>query len=280
MNTAHIAAGVLLLSALGSSHAVPVVTSANGSNPAGIQAAVDAYRASLGALNPNVAGSVGAGRREINWDGVPDALSAPNNLPANFFNANSPRGAVFATPGSGFQVSGNAAVAPVRFGNLNATYPEVFQTFSAQRLFSALGSNITDINFFVPGSTVAATVRGFGAVFTDVDLANSTSLQFFDQNNALLDTLLVPAGPNGGLSFLGALYTGQSIGRVRITSGNAALGGVESGNDLVVMDDFIYAEPLALSAPIPEPETAALLLAGLGIVGLASRRAKRRQTAA
>ncbi len=278
MNTAHIAAGVLLLSALGSSHAVPVVTSANGSNPAGIQAAVDAYRASLGALNPNVAGSVGAGRREINWDGVPDAFSAANNLPANFFNANSPRGAVFATPGSGFQVSGNAAVAPVRFGNLNATYPEVFQTFSAQRLFSALGSNITDINFFVPGSAVAATVRGFGAVFTDVDLANSTSLQFFDQNNALLDTLLVPAGPNGGLSFLGALYADQRIGRVRITSGNAALGGVESGNDLVVMDDFIYAEPIAV--PIPEPETAVMLLAGLGMVGFASRRAKRRDTTA
>ncbi len=277
MNTAHIAAGILLLSALGSTHAVPVVTSASGSNPAGIQAAVDAYRASLGALNPNVAGSVGAGRREINWDGVPDAFSAPNNLPANFFNVNSPRGAVFATPGSGFQVSGNAAVAPVRFGNLNASYPEVFQTFSAQRLFSALGSNVTDINFFVPGSAVAATVRGFGAVFTDVDLGNSTSMQFFDQNNALLDTLLVPTGPNGGLSFLGALYAGQSIGRVRITSGNAALGGVESGNDLVVMDDFIYAEPIAVA--IPEPETAALLLAGLGIVGLASRRAKRREAA-
>ena len=278
MNTAHIAAGVLLVSALGSAHAVPVVTSASGSNPAGIQAAVDAYRASLGALNPNVAGSVGAGRREINWDGVPDAFSAPNNLPANFFNVNSPRGAVFATPGSGFQVSGNAAVAPVRFGNINASYPNVFQTFSAQRLFTALGSNVTDVSFFVPGSAVAATVRGFGSVFADVDLPNITSMQFFDQNNVLLDTLFAPASANGGLSFLGALYADQSIGRVRITSGNAALGAPESSNDLVVMDDFIYAEPIAVA--IPEPETAALLLAGLGIVGLATRRAKRRETVA
>ena len=36
------------------------------------------------------------GRREINWDGVADGFAAPNNLPANFFNKNSPRGVVFA----------------------------------------------------------------------------------------------------------------------------------------------------------------------------------------
>src|SRR6476661_5439304 len=82
-----------------------VVSSASGADPASIQSSVDAYRASLGTLNPNVPGSTGSGRREINWDGVPDAFSAPNNLPANFFNANSPRGAVFQTQGTGFQVS-------------------------------------------------------------------------------------------------------------------------------------------------------------------------------
>src|SRR4051794_12163274 len=81
---------------------------ATGANAAAIQSAVDAFRADLGTLNANTAGSVGSGRREINWDGVPDALAAPNALPANFFNTTSPRGAVFATTGSGFQVSANA----------------------------------------------------------------------------------------------------------------------------------------------------------------------------
>src|SRR5947209_5562146 len=94
-----------------------IVTSASGSNAASIQAAVDAFRASLGTLNPNVAGSFDTGRREINWDGVPDALSAPNALPANFFNVNSPRGVVFSTGGTGFEVSGNAGVAPIEFDN-------------------------------------------------------------------------------------------------------------------------------------------------------------------
>jgi len=34
------------------------------------------------------------------------------------------------------------------------------------------------------------------------------------------------------------------------------------------MDDFIYA------APVPEPETYAMLLAGLGLIGAVSRRRK------
>ena len=111
MKTVRIAACIFLLTTLGTANAIPIVSSASGDNPAAISSTVDAYRASLGALNPNTAGSVGSGRREINWDGVPNAFSAPNNLPANFFNVNSPRGAVFATPGSGFQVSA-AVVGP------------------------------------------------------------------------------------------------------------------------------------------------------------------------
>src|SRR6266849_9681890 len=109
---------VLAMSAYPLAHAAAITFSASGANPAAIQATVDAFRTSLGTLNPNVIGSFGTGRREINWDGVPDALSAPNNLPADFFNVNSPRGVVFATAGSGFEVSGNAGVAPVRFDNL------------------------------------------------------------------------------------------------------------------------------------------------------------------
>src|SRR6266849_10534404 len=114
---------VLAMSAYPLAHAAAITFSASGANPAAIQATVDAFRTSLGTLNPNVIGSFGTGRREINWDGVPDALSAPSNLPANFFNVNSPRGVVFTTAGTGFEVSATVASGtPVEFGNINTTY--------------------------------------------------------------------------------------------------------------------------------------------------------------
>src|SRR6184192_2707225 len=102
------AAGLTLVLNVTTTAAAPITFSASGNSPAGIQATVDALRADLGTLNPNVAGSFGSGRREINWDAVPDAFAAPNLLPANFFNVNSPRGVVFTTAGTGFQVSANA----------------------------------------------------------------------------------------------------------------------------------------------------------------------------
>lgn len=253
--------------------ASPITFSAAGANSAAIQATVDGYRAALGTLNPNVAGSFGSGRREINWDGVPDAFAAPNNLPANFFNVNSPRGVVFSTPGPGFQVSANAGVAPIEFDNINPTYSSIFQTFSSQRLFTALGSNITDVNFFVPGTSTVATVSGFGSVFTDVDLAATTSLEFFAADGASLG-LFNASTANNGLSFLGVFFNaGERVGRVRITSGNSALGPNDMpGTDIVAMDDFIYAEP---TAPTAVPEPASLLLVGAGLVGAAVRRRRK-----
>jgi hypothetical protein len=234
-----------------------VTFSATGANAAGIQTTVDSFRTALGTLNANVAGSFASGRREINWDGVPDASAAPNNLPANFFNVNSPRGVVFSTAGTGFQVSATAASGtPVEFGNINALYTGMFATFSAQRLFTALGSNIVDVNFFVPGSTTPATTSGFGAVFTDVDLFAETSIQFFDETDTSLGIYSVPelAGSEN-LSFFGVLFNaGERIGRVRITSGNAALGPNETSvADMVVMDDFIYGEPQGAVTPTPIP---------------------------
>ena len=54
-------------------------------------------------------------------------------------------------------------------------------------------------------------------------------------------------------SFLGVDFGTAVVSRVRITSGNAALGpGLTDGGirDLVVMDDFIYGEPVTA---VPEP---------------------------
>src|SRR5713101_5896750 len=258
------AASLILVLNVATAAAAPITFSGSGSSPAGIQAVVDAYRTDLGTLNPNVAGSFGSGRREINWDGVPDGFSAPNPLPANFFNVNSPRGVVFTTAGTGFQVSATlASGTPVEFGNINVTYSGLFQTFSAQRLFTALGSNVLDVNFFVPGTAIPALTRGFGSVFTDVDLASTTSLEFFDASNTSLGTFFVPAGTvaNESLSFLGVDFGSNIVSRVRITNGNAALGPNEAGApDLVAMDDFLFGEPVTA---VPKDSTLMLLFGGL-----------------
>jgi len=239
----------LLLLLPATAQAAPVVFSAAGPNPVAIQPTVDAFRSALGPQNPNTAGSKGTGRREINWDGVPEALSSPNSLPADFFNATSPRGVVFSTPGTGFRVSANSGgLPPAEFGDIDPSYPGAFGVFSPQKLFSPSGATITDVKIFVPGSTTPAVTKAFGAVFTDVDTAGGAKLQFFDADGTSLYSGNAPTSPgSGGLSFLGAYVADPpGIARVRITSGTAAIGpGITDGgpNDLVVLDDFIYGEP-------------------------------------
>jgi hypothetical protein len=78
-----------------SAPAAVVLRSDSGANAAAIQAEVDQFRADLGGANNGTGGTFPSGRREINWDGVPDSNAEPNNLPFNFFNVTSPRGAVF-----------------------------------------------------------------------------------------------------------------------------------------------------------------------------------------
>lgn len=228
---------------------------------ASIQATVDLFRADLG--NPNNGNAVGpllTGRREINWDG--GGVSTTTNSGTPFFGFLNNRGASFSTPGTGF-VQATPAGLGVDFGQ--PSYATAFSAFSPQRLFSPVGSNIIDITFFQPGSngTIPATVSGFGAVFSDVDLANTTRLQFFDIQGNELFNQTVPASTvsNGGFSFLGAkANAGEQIFRVRVPLGNILLGSVDGGAfDLVTVDDFLYSEPV----PIPEPTTA---IFGVGLV--------------
>ncbi|HVT79285.1 MAG TPA: PEP-CTERM sorting domain-containing protein [Phycisphaerae bacterium] len=243
-----------------------VTFEAAGANAAAITPTRDAFRAAVGGGTVAGAnGSFGGLRREINWDGVSEALSDPNALPANFFNVNSPRGVVFSTPGTGFAVSANAGgAAPVLFG-----FPGDFQVFSSQKLFTAINSPITDVNFFLPGTATAATTNAFGIVFVDVEVATSTRIDFFDLSNTLIYTRNALVGGNQGLSFVGAIgNAGERISRVRITSGaNTIVANGQLGNqidDIVVMDDFIYAEPV--------PEPASLGVLALGACGLLLRR--------
>jgi hypothetical protein len=267
------ATALVVLSPTGLAQAAGITFFASGPDAAAITPSVDAFRSDLGSLNPNVTGSFGTGRREINWDGVPANFSAPNLLPNNFFNVNSPRGAVFSTPGTGVEVSANAADGPVRFGNIDPNYPSLFQAFSQQKLFTAIGSNIVDVNFFIPGTTVPALTRGFGAVFTHAALPDTTSLLFFGPNNESLGTFFVPSVlGNQTFSFLGVDFGLLEVSRVRITSGNVALAPGQLGPGVTVMDDFIYGEPNPVPGAIVGAGLPGLILACGVLLALARRR--------
>lgn len=231
----------------------PHVFSAAGQAPESIQASVDAFRGILGPVNNPGPATNPNGRREINWDAVPDARSAPNELPADFFNTTSARGAVFSGPEpswTGFQVSANQGVAPVRFDNLYPGYSNIFRVFSAQRLFLSTGSTVTDTDFFVPGTRTPAVVSAFGAVFTNVALPFTTSIELFTPEGISLGQFFVQPNPRG-LSFLGVAFKERIIGRVRIVAGTAAPGvadNPEQGVNVVAMDDFLYSEPTSRCA--------------------------------
>lgn len=266
-----------------SAWAVPVPFTVGGNNTtASIQTTVDNFRTAAGnPNNGNAAGPLAGGRREINWDGG-GAVStpAPGGTPFDvFLNI---RGGRFTTPGTGFNQATPQNLAD-QF--TQPSYTTAFGVFSPQRLFVPIGSNITDAFFFIPGTNgaTAATVSAFGVIFTDVDLANTTKLDYFDQNGNLLTSVFVPVGttPNGSFSFAGVSFNaGEQIARVRITTGNSALGPTDSPadfRDIVAMDDFIYSEPIARVQGVPEPATFGLMMVGL--VALAGRLLRQRQQA-
>ncbi|HYU99921.1 MAG TPA: hypothetical protein VE977_13925 [Pyrinomonadaceae bacterium] len=231
----------------------PIIFQAAGPTIASIQSSVDGFRAALGAPNNgNAAGPLAGGRREINWDGGGSAATAVVPTPfTGFLN----RGALFTTPGTGFVQAPLSGVATT-FGN--PTYEAILQAFSPVRLFSAIGSNITEVDFSVPGSpNMSATTTGFGAVFSDVDQPGgskkgkrgaSSLIEYFGVDGELLFTSFVPASPgDGSLSFVGVVFADARIARVRITSGDAAPGPDDDSKlDIVMMDDFLYGEPRPL----------------------------------
>ena len=226
-----------------------VVFKASGDSLA-ILPALSEFRDSLGALNsrPGARG----GRREINWDGVPSALTNNNLFPGDFFAATDPalpdarkRGLINTTPGTGFSISDSD------FVFINSKYDDQFNDFSPKKTFIAVGSNITDNFFRVPGTNIPASVQGFGVVFSGVSNASSTSLEFYS-GDRLLGSFKVPNNGNnlpGGFSFLGVYFPNEKVTRVRIFSGSAPLSPTQDdltdggGEDLVLMDDFIYSEP-------------------------------------
>jgi len=237
----------------------PTVFQAAGTSAASIQSTVDQFRAALGVTNNGNNPGQASGHREINWDGgsPTNAATSLSGTPLTaFLNT---RGANITTRGSGFVQAPASGLADT-FGN--SSYATIFHAFSPLRLFSPIGSNVTVVEFAVPGSNgnTPATTTGFGVVFTDVDSPDgsrpddrtgnrhaSTVIEYFGTHGELLFKSSAPASPgDGNLSFLGVVFDDARIARVKIIAGDAAPGPNDGSADIVMMDDFLYGEPTAL----------------------------------
>ena len=211
-----------------------------------IAAEVDAFRNLLGPSNGATTGEQPGGRREISWDGAgANPFDNKNDFPADFFNTNVKSGAIFTTAGTGFRNDSTL------FAEINPAYASQFNFFSATKIFAPVGSNQLDQLFQVAGQPTPAVTRAYGVVFSDVDLADKTTIEAFAQDGTSLGKFSAPVRSDAaGLSFLAITFDQPIIARVRITLGTGALAaGVNDVTaaggtaDLVVLDNLIYGEP-------------------------------------
>lgn len=201
----------------------------------------------------NTAPGKTSGRREVNWDGVPANFTNADNFPFDFFNVTDPaagngrkRGLVYTNTGTSFRVDSSD------FADIDASYAEQFDAFSPKRSFTYRGNNVTDIVFKVPGTNTDAFIKGFGVIFSDVDNASSTKIEFFSGTKSLGVFPAPVRSAGSSFSLLGVFFPNEKVTRVRITAGNGVLAAgikdVSNGGaqDLVVMDDMFYNEPLSI----------------------------------
>jgi len=206
------------------------------------------FRSTLGEpANGGTPGPLPGGRREIKWDGVPAALTNVDTFPGAFFNTTVKAGAIFATDGIGFRNSDND------FSDITPAYADDFNPFSLPKTFMPIGSAALTADSRVPGTETRAATRGFGVVFSDVERKGAASIKLFDAEGRSLGQYHAPVRTDpAGFSFVGVVVDSSIVAQVRITSGQRARGsGVQDlsdgGNlDLVVMDDYLYAEPQEL----------------------------------
>lgn len=213
-----------------------------------INAKLNEFRQVLGSTINTTPGVTG-GHREVNWDGVPDSLIG-KPLPSDFFNpvgtetnlAGRQRGLVYAGVNGQFIVSKN------NFKDIDPAFVDG-HSFSGTQTFSNVNSNLWQIEPEVAGKAESATVRGFGIVFSDVDVENSTSMEFFNESRSLGKFFVPKHDNNTSFSFLGVFFKNEKVTSIKVghdgplNSGEKDItqGGTK---DLVILDDFLYDEPV------------------------------------
>jgi hypothetical protein len=235
----------------------------NGAGATPTSKALSAFEAGIGGANDNAAvGEQTSGFRTVNWDEVKldgsDFGGATTTIDANH---------VVAIPDDRFASRGIDLRAPIAVANdgflsVNPGVSGRFPAFSAANIVAPFSSNTLALNIVAPagpGSTpVPAATRGLGAVFLNVRLPNTTSIEYLSGDTVLARDF-APVGGAGLPSFAGALFASPVVTSVVINLGTAQIFGFDGttftaglASDDGVNDNLVAMDDLALAEPAPE----------------------------
>jgi hypothetical protein len=235
-----------------------------------------AFETAIGGTKNTLAAPQATGFRVINWDGVKldgtDFGGGANTIVINAGKSVAIPLNRFQTLGTFFQevyiVSGDG------FTDVNPNVAGLFPAFSPSNTFAMSNDNGIDQSFVLPSAAgtnpgLAAT-RGFGAIFINNQTTtingnqvDPSSIEYFHGAESL-GRFPVPTGNPGEAEFLGVLFSSPIVTKVTLTLGTDVLfnfdGSTASGtstdnpaggHNLVVTDDFVYAEPVSIPDAVP-----------------------------
>jgi hypothetical protein len=213
-----------------------------------ITATMEQFRQALGSLNTQPGAT--SGRRELTWEAVPDEL-LDKTLPGQFFNQTGAEANPSFQRGLAYEPQFDFRVSKTQFSSLAPDAANEFTAFSGSATFASVADQPQPwpISFQLAGKTTAAAVRGFAMVVNDVDIAGSVQIQYFN-GNTLIGIIDVPArSGDSPFSFAGLLFREPVITSIKVKHQGLLKAGakdISQGGvtDLVVMDDFIYGEPV------------------------------------
>jgi uncharacterized protein (TIGR03118 family) len=242
-------------------------------NTGSANAALTAFETAVGGgNNGGTASPQTGGFRTITWDGVkldgtdpfPDTIIDPGHVVGIPINRFQERGVQFEQV---YAVSGPASASDAStFTTVNPTVTNLFKAFSPTETFAMFNDNTIDLSFVAASAhsttPVPAATRGFGAIFLNVTVPNQTSIEYFDGDTSLGKFFVPASSTRGQATFLGELFSSPIVTRVTLTLGTDVLFSFNgttfspgpqaddpaNNHNLVVTDDFVYAEPVATVA--------------------------------
>ena len=198
-----------------------------GVGTANVTTALANFQTAIGGVSNNGKASPQTGGfRTINWDGVKvdgtDSGGPPNTTVIH-------TGDVVGIPLNRFQGQGVSfeevyAVSNNGFATVNTNAAGLFPAFSTPNTFAMFNDNTIDMSFVLPSAVtstpVPAATRGFGAVFIDAQIADTSSIEYFSGDRSL-GKFSVPVSPTpGDPEFLGVLFGSPLVTRVHAGPGD------------------------------------------------------------